>query len=94
VRSRDQHKLEPPAPFGPNPETATVARTSVEAALAVLAPKRRAVIVLIELEELSTSEVAQLLGMPAGTVRWHLSRGKKELRSRLADELASQEIST
>ena len=94
VRTRDQHKLEPPAPFGPNPETATVARTSVEAALAGLAPRRRAVVVLVELEELSTREVAQLLSLPEGTVRWHLSRGKQELRSRLAGELASQENPT
>jgi RNA polymerase sigma-70 factor (ECF subfamily) len=94
VRTRDQHKIEPPAPFGPNPETATVARTSVEAALAGLAPRRRAVIVLVEIEGLSTPEVAQLLDIPNGTVRWHLSRGKKELRCRLASGLSSQEIST
>ena len=94
VRVRDQHKLEPPAPFGPNPETATVARASVEAALAGLAPKRRAVIVLVELEGLSTREVGRLLGSPEGTVRWHLSRGKQELKARLANELASQETTT
>lgn len=91
VRTRDQHKIEPPAPFGPNPETATVARASVEAALAGLAPRRRAVIVLVELEEHSTREVAQILGLPEGTVRWHLSRGRKELRSRLIDGPESQE---
>ena len=34
VRTRDRHKLEPPAPIGPNPESAAVARTAVEAALA------------------------------------------------------------
>lgn len=91
VRARDQHKLEPPAPFAPNPETATVARTSVETALAGLAPKRRAVIVLVELEGLSTREVARLLGSAEGTVRWHLSRGRQELKARLASELDPQE---
>jgi len=94
VRTRDQHKLEPPAPFGPNPETAAVARTSVGAALAKLAPRRRAVIVLVELEGLSTRDVAQLLGCPEGTVRWHLSRARQELKSRLAEEMTSTEETT
>lgn len=91
VRTRDQHRIEPPAPYGPNPETATVARASVEAALAALSPRRRAVVVLVELEEHSTREVARLLGLPEGTVRWHLSRGRHELKKRLAGELSSQE---
>ena len=62
-----------------SPESQAVARTSIQAALAQLKPMRRAVIVLRELEGLPVAEVAQLLGMNPGTVRWHHSSGRKEL---------------
>jgi len=62
-----------------SPESQAVARTSVLAALAALKPRRRAVIVLRELEGLPVAEVAKLLGMNPGTVRWHHSSGRKEL---------------
>ena len=81
VRERDRHKLEPPAPAGSDPERSAVARASVEAALATLAPRRRAAVVLAELEELPTREVARLLGCREATVRWHLSRARRELET-------------
>ena len=68
-------KQEQPA----SPESQAIARSSIQAALAHLSPKRRAVIVLRELEDLPVAEVAQLLGMNPGTVRWHHSSGRKEL---------------
>ena len=64
-----------------SPESQTVARFAIQAALARLKPRRRAVIVLREIEGLAVAEVARLLGMNPGTVRWHHSRGKKELAS-------------
>jgi RNA polymerase sigma factor (sigma-70 family) len=91
VRVRDEHKLEPPRPIGPNPEAAAVARASVEAALACLAPRRRAVLVLSQLEELPTSEVARLLGLTQATVRWHLAKARKEVRSLLESGLKDKE---
>ncbi|MDX1642741.1 MAG: RNA polymerase sigma factor [Thermoanaerobaculia bacterium] len=92
VRKRDRHKIDRPTRSRDDPEAATVARASVETALARLAPKRRAVIVLVELEELSTREVAGLLGIAEATVRWHLSKGRKELRTVLERELAHPSI--
>lgn len=83
VRNRDHHKIERPAPSAPNPELRAVARSCVEAALGELSAKRRAVIVLSELEELPTAEVARLLGMRDATVRWHRSKGLRELRRHL-----------
>lgn len=62
-----------------SPESQAVARASVRAALAGLSPRRRAVVVLRELEELSVVEVARLLGMNSNTVRWHHSTGRKQL---------------
>lgn len=64
---------------GPDPEGAAVARATVQFALARLSPRRRAVIVLHELEELPVRQVAQTLGLAQVTVRWHLSAARKEL---------------
>lgn len=75
------HNLQKPEPA--SPESQAVARTSVQAALAALKPRRRAVIVLRELEGLPVAEVAKILKMNPGTVRWHHSSGRKELARRL-----------
>ncbi len=53
-------------------------------AIAKLAPKHRAVVVLRLLEERSTQETAEILGVPAGTVLSRLARGVKALREYLA----------
>ena len=60
-------------------ESALLAKSVVWRALESLPPRRRAVIVMHELEELSIAEVARLLGVAAVTVRWHLSTGRREL---------------
>jgi RNA polymerase sigma-70 factor (ECF subfamily) len=62
-----------------HPETALIARSIVWRALQDLAPRRRMVIILYELEGVGISEIARLLGVSAITVRWHLSRARKEL---------------
>jgi RNA polymerase sigma factor (sigma-70 family) len=65
------------------PEPAAVAQATVRAALARLSPRRRAVVVLHELEELPVSRVARLLGIAAVTVRWHLLGARRELAALL-----------
>jgi RNA polymerase sigma-70 factor, ECF subfamily len=62
-----------------HPEDAAVARATVQAALARLSPRRRAVIVLHEIEGVPAREVARLLGVAEVTVRWHLLAGRREL---------------
>lgn len=62
-----------------DPAEAAVARASVASALARLPARRRAVVVLAELEGISTDEVARLLGLARVTVRWHLAAGRKQL---------------
>ena len=52
-----------------------------EAALARLAPKKRAVFTLIELEGLTTEEVAGALEIPAATVRTRLHHARRELQA-------------
>jgi RNA polymerase sigma-70 factor (ECF subfamily) len=62
-----------------DPEQALIARHTVWAALNQLPPRRRAAIVMYELDGLPIAEISRLLGISAVTVRWHLSRGRHEL---------------
>src|SRR6201995_1308780 len=57
-------------------------------ALARLSPEMRAVIQAVVLDGLTAKEAAQLLGMPVGSVKTRLSRGKAHLRAALAEGLS------
>jgi len=72
-----------------DPESAAAAHGKVDAAIAALSSRRRAVLVLHELDGRNVEDVAQLLGLRVATVRWHLARARKELRKRLAVEPAA-----
>src|SRR5262249_12666458 len=52
----------------------------LERAMAKLPEERRAVILLVGLEGMRYEEVAEVLGVPVGTVRSRLSRGREALR--------------
>jgi RNA polymerase sigma factor (sigma-70 family) len=58
---------------------AVIARATILRALDTLPPRRRAAIVMHELEGLSVSTIASQLGISAITVRWHLSVGRRDL---------------
>lgn len=60
-------------------ESAFVAKALVEQALQALAPRRRAILVMYELEGATIPAIAKLLGIRAVTVRWHLSVGRSEM---------------
>ena len=60
-------------------ETALLARSIVWQALDRLPPRRRAIIVLYEIEGVTIPAIAKLLGLANVTVRWHLSIGRREL---------------
>jgi len=68
-----------------DPESAVIAQTTVWRALQMLAPRRRAAIVLHELEGVGVAQIARLLGVSLVTVRWHLSRGRRELARAIAN---------
>lgn len=51
----------------------------LQAALAKLSPELRETVVLRDLEELEYREIAQVLGVPEGTVKSRLNRGRAEL---------------
>jgi RNA polymerase sigma-70 factor, ECF subfamily len=63
----------------PSQEATLIARTIVWRALGRLAPRRRAIIVLYELEGATIPAIAKLIGVAPVTVRWHLSLGRREL---------------
>ena len=64
---------------GRSPEAAMIAKNAVWRALDVLPPRRRAIVVMYELEGLAIPAIADLLGISAITVRWHLSMGRRDL---------------
>ena len=55
------------------------ARLDVDAAIARLAPDFRAAVVLRDLCELSYAEIGEVLGVPVGTVRSRIARGRAAL---------------
>jgi RNA polymerase sigma-70 factor, ECF subfamily len=78
IRKRYESK----ASLAPNSrefEPAIIAQNTVWQALDVLSPRRRAIVVMHELEEMPIPAIASLLGISAITVRWHLSVGRHEL---------------
>ncbi len=56
----------------------------VERELARLSPIEKTVLVLYHQEERTYEQIALVLGLPLGTVRTHLHRGRNKLRERLA----------
>jgi RNA polymerase sigma-70 factor (ECF subfamily) len=62
-----------------HPESALMARQMVWQALDRLTPRRRAILVLYELEGATIPAIARLLGVAPVTVRWHLSMGRREM---------------
>lgn len=73
--ARDAAALEAPAAA----HSASDARLDASAALAVLAPDERACVALCLAAEFSHAEAAQALGLPLGTVKSHVMRGRAKL---------------
>jgi RNA polymerase sigma factor (sigma-70 family) len=66
----------------------------VEEHLQELSQVERTVLVLYHQEERSYEQIAAALGMPIGTIRTHLHRGRKKLRERLQAQQASERRAT
>jgi RNA polymerase sigma-70 factor, ECF subfamily len=76
-----------PAP-GPGPEAAVAARLDVDTALAQLPLDFRAAVVLRDLCDLDYAQVADVLGIPPGTVRSRIARGRAALAVALGNPSA------
>jgi RNA polymerase sigma-70 factor (ECF subfamily) len=86
VRGRGAARLDAPRSTRDG-ESAALAKDAVRRALSTLAPRRRAVVVLAELEERTTGEIASMLGVSKVTERWHLAAGRAALRRFFAEDL-------
>ena len=83
--------MEHPAP---SPEAALLnseAAEQLKQAVMAISPQYRMVLVLHDMEELSTAEVAQVMGLREGTVRVRLHRARLLVRRHLA-KLAKREV--
>jgi RNA polymerase sigma factor (sigma-70 family) len=80
--------LYPPDSHVPNPEEVVLQNDNsslVRKALQELPPRFREVLILRELEGMSYREIAEITGMPAGTVMSSLSRARDSLREVLTN---------
>jgi len=80
---------EQPERVVPDPSTDVATGLAVRQALARLAPRQRAVLVLRYFEDLSEAQTAEILGIGVGTVKSQARDGLARLR-RIAPELAVQ----
>ncbi|MEU0079581.1 SigE family RNA polymerase sigma factor [Micromonospora tulbaghiae] len=79
---------EAPAP-GPNPD-----RVALLTALRRLPDAQRLVVVLHHLHDLPVAEIARTTGMPEGTVKSYLSRGRAALAVLLTDDKEEVDVGT
>jgi RNA polymerase sigma-70 factor (ECF subfamily) len=70
--------------FAPDHASGTTLKMDLERALAALSEGERAAIVQCYHNDLSHEEAAYVLGMPVGTVKTHILRGKQKLKLALA----------
>ncbi|MDB4916173.1 MAG: hypothetical protein JWM95_3817 [Gemmatimonadetes bacterium] len=84
--------LREPAVLPPAEEEAEERRSIVRRAVGLLSARHRPVVVLRMLQDLSTKETAEALGIPEGTVLSRLSRAMKELEATLAPYMRSGAI--
>lgn len=77
---------EDPGDAGPPPlDEAVSDRLVIDAALSALAPEYRAAVVLRDLLGLDYAEIGEVLGIPPGTVRSRIARGRAALADRLGN---------
>jgi RNA polymerase sigma-70 factor (ECF subfamily) len=72
------------ATAAPDPTGSVADRLDIDAALTRLAPEFRAAVVLRDLCTLDYAEIAEVLDIPAGTVRSRIARGRAQLADLLA----------
>lgn len=79
-----------PAPTGDELLERSRARAELDAILQEMELDLRVVLVLYELEELTSPEIAELIGVPLGTVASRLRRARQDFEARIARLEASR----
>ena len=77
--SDGEHDPDDAEPGAPAFDESAIDRMSIDAALAELSPEFRAAVVLRDQLGLDYAEIAEVLDLPAGTVRSRISRGRRSL---------------
>ena len=85
--ARDEDAPEPPGPASPDHADSAIAAVDVQRALMRVPQEFRAVLVLHDVHDLAYEDIAESLGIPVGTVKSRLHRG----RIALAEELGEAE---
>jgi RNA polymerase sigma-70 factor, ECF subfamily len=75
----------PPGEHGPDRLERQEAARALDAAMARLRPEYREMLVLRYQEDLSHEEIAELTGLPIGTVKSYLHRARAEMAARLRE---------
>ncbi len=76
------------ASLQPSPEQAAAGdelRRAIVGEIRALSPKLRDALLLAQAGELSYGEVAAVLGVPLGTVKWRVSEARKKIKDRLRE---------
>jgi RNA polymerase sigma-70 factor (ECF subfamily) len=84
----DPDRVVPPSPAADAAEVATALSDEVQAALAALPEEFRVPVVLCDVADQSYEQIADALGVPVGTVRSRLHRGRRMLRAMLTEGAA------
>jgi RNA polymerase sigma-70 factor, ECF subfamily len=83
-RTRRHEPLDPRTLASASPLTDALVRVDVLRALGELPPSQRAVIALHYYADLNSREIAAIVRMPDGTVRYHLAHARRRLEALLA----------
>ena len=83
--ARDEEGPEPPGPASPDHADSAVAAVDVQRALLRVPQEFRAVLVLHDVHDLAYGDIAETLGIPVGTVKSRLHRGRVALATELGE---------
>jgi RNA polymerase sigma-70 factor, ECF subfamily len=88
-RARARRATEPetdsvsPAPSALDEATRAEAHEKLEEALATLNERQRMIVIMFDVDGMTSTEIGERLELAPGTVRWHLHEARRELRRAL-----------
>ena len=89
-RSRTRRETEPevdavsPAPSALEESERTEARVMLTRAMATLSERQRMIVTLFDVDDMTSTEIGEMLDLSPGTVRWHLHEARRTLRGALS----------
>jgi len=81
-----------PAPIGDDPIGALADRDQLERGFLRLPPEQRAALVLQHFLDLSLADIAEVMGVPVGTVRSRLHYAREAMRAALEADLRAADV--